>query len=113
MADLIEWVKVENPEPPAIEAYKVYLNYEDEKYFFAEVEALRVDESYYFWNEGLTLPAAWALKTCVAQENNEPFEVCKKRLEGRVLLNLWKLIKELRAHEGRYRVAPRFQHQRG
>lgn len=33
MADLIEWVKVENPKPPAIEAYKVYLNYEDEKYF--------------------------------------------------------------------------------
>lgn len=106
MADLIEWVKVENPKPPAIEVYKVYLNYEDEKYFFAEVEALRVDESDYFWNEGLTLPAAWALKTYAAQEYNEPFEVYKQRLEGRVLLNLWKLIKELRAYEGRYRVAP-------
>lgn len=106
VADLIEWVKVENPKPPAIEAYKVYLNYEDEKYFFAEVEALRVDESDYFWNEGLTLPAAWALKNHSASEYNEPFEVCKKRLEGRVLLNLWKLIKELRAYEGTYRVAP-------
>lgn len=106
MADLIEWVKVENPKPPAIEAYKVYLNYEDEKYFFAEVEAIGLDEPDYFWNEGLTLPAAWALKTYVAQENNEPFEVCKKRLEGRVLLNLWKLIKELREYGGTYRVAP-------
>lgn len=111
MANLIEWVKVEDPKPPAIEAYKVYLNYEDEKYFFAEVEAIGLDEPAYFWNEGLTLPAAWALKTYVAQENNEPFEVCKKRLEGRVLLNLWKLIKELREYGGTYRVAACRQHQ--
>lgn len=110
MADLIEWVKVENPKPPAIEAYKVYLNFEGEKYYFANVEAFRVEESYYFWNEDLTLPAAWALKSCVAQANNEPFEVCKKRLEGRVLLNPWKLIKELREYGGTYRVAPRRQH---
>ena len=107
MADLIEWVKVESHEFPVIEAYKVYLNFEGEKYYFATAEAFRVDEHYYFWNENLTLPAAWALKSYVAQENNEPFEVCKKRLEGRVLLNLWKLIKELRTYEGTYRVAPR------
>lgn len=102
MADLIEWVKVENPKPPAIEAYKVYLNYEGEKYFIAETEALRLDESNYFWNEGLTLPTSWVLEIWSAPERNEPFEVCKKRLEGRVLLNLWKLIKELREYDQPY-----------
>lgn len=106
MADLIEWVNVENPKPPAIEAYKVYLNYEDEKYFFAHVQAFQVDESTYFWHEGLTLPASVSLKTYFMQDYNEPFEVYRKGLEGRVLLNLWKLIKELRAYEGTYRVAP-------